>query len=181
MKIYILIDSNNRITTCGTTPISSNGVVGMEVEVEDVKEILEDMHSFIYKDGCVIRNEEIYLKNMKEQKDLELNESCAKHISSGFYHTISGINYKFSFDVEAQLNFQGARDLLNSGILPAISWTVKKDGVYERIIIDKQIMNELTMIMLQHKDSNIRKYREQLLPMVEKATTKEEIESIEWN
>lgn len=180
MKIYVEVDSSGSITACGTTPIGVDSVV-VELSTDDWREVMSDLSQFVYKDGSLVKDENTYLRNLKQRKDQELNESCAKHISSGFYHTINGVNYKFSFDVEAQLNFQGARDLLNSGILQSVSWTVKRDGVYERIAIDKQMMSELTMVMLQHKDSNIRKYREQLLPLVEKAQTAEELKSIKWN
>lgn len=181
MKAYILVDSSNRVTACGTSPIDNDGVKSIEVEVEDVFEVFADMHSFSYENGLLVRNVEESLIKLKEQKDLELNESCSKHISKGFTHVIGGVEYLFSFDIEAQLNFQGVRDLLNSGILPSISWTVKRDGVYERIQITKDIMNELTMVMLMHKDVNIRKYRDKLLPLLKEAKTAEEVNSITWD
>ena len=178
MKIYIQTDSENRLKHAGTTPIGEDSI---EVEVSNMMEVFNDLSSFIYKDGTIMRGTEISLQNLKKKKDLELNMCCSRFISSGFNHTINGIDYRFSFDIEAQLNFQGARDLLNSGVLPSIAWTVKRDGVYERILITKEIMNELAMVILQHKDSSIRRYREELLPLVEGAQTEEEVNSITWD
>jgi hypothetical protein len=59
-------------------------------------------------------------------------------------------------------------------------WTVRKNGEYTRIPINKAIMNELTIAILLHKDSNISKYRDFLMPLVNSATTVEEINAIKW-
>lgn len=178
MKIYIQTDSENRLINAGTTPFGTDSI---EVEVNSIEEVFNDLSSFVYENGNLIKNTDSFLSSLKVKKDLELNASCSKFISSGFNHTVNGIDYRFSFDIEAQLNFQGARDLLNSGILPSIAWTVKRDGVYERIQITKEIMSELTIVMLVHKDKNIKKYREQLLPLLKNAKTVEEVNSITWN
>ena len=122
------------------------------------------------------------LDKAKEDKSKELNTACQEAILSGFYHVIDGEKYHFSFDIEAQLNFQGAERLFSMGAIDEVKWTVhREDGRYERITINKEIMNELSLVILKHKNDNISKYRDVLLPMVEKAETVEEVESITWD
>ena len=122
------------------------------------------------------------LDEAKERKNEELNIACQEAILSGFYHVIDGERYHFSFDMEAQLNFQGAERLFSMGVIDEVKWTVhREDGRYERITINKEIMDKLSLVILKHKNDNISKYRDVLLPMVEKAETVEEVESITWD
>lgn len=127
-------------------------------------------------------NSEEVLEVYKQGKDMELNEACKESILKGFTHEVNGIEYHFSFDSEAQFNFQGAERLFSTGQIDEIRWTVKnmETGEYERILITKEVMEELVMKILQHKDSNISKYRDFLLPIVKSAETIEEIETIKW-
>ncbi|MNC82499.1 hypothetical protein D3C75_1360350 [compost metagenome] len=60
-------------------------------------------------------------------------------------------------------------------------WTVKKDGEYARIPITKDIMDELSIAILEHKSNNVSKYRDFLMVIVNSATTIEEINSITWD
>lgn len=125
----------------------------------------------------------IALDTEKEKKNQELNSACNQAILEGFLHNINGVDYWFSFDTEAQLNFQGSKIVLDAGLIPVINWTVRiggKNGEYGRIPITKEIMSELTVAILIHKDSNISKYREQLLPLLNAATTIEEVNAITW-
>jgi hypothetical protein len=120
------------------------------------------------------------LEEKKKEKIQELDETCNRAIVSGFNHTINGVEYHFSFDIEAQLNFQGAERILSNELVPEVMWTVSRNGEYERIPITKAIMSELTMVILQHKDSNYSKFRDVLMKQVENATTVEEIQAITW-
>jgi ABC-type molybdenum transport system ATPase subunit/photorepair protein PhrA len=120
------------------------------------------------------------LAELKQTKLNELNQSCNDSILSGFDYTINGVEYHFSFDMESQFNFQGAVTLLDKDIVQEIEWTVMSNGNYERIMIDKSTMNELMLKILQHKDSNIKRFRNQLMPLVDDAQSKEQLDSIEW-
>lgn len=136
--------------------------------------------SFEINDWIEEKKQEDILHVYKSNKDIELNVSCKESILSGFKHTIDGVEYHFSFDTEAQLNFQGARELLMNDEISEIMWTVRRDGEYTRIPINKSIMTELTVAILRHKESNIAKYRDFLMPLVQQATTVEEIDTIVW-
>jgi hypothetical protein len=156
----------------------------IEVEIPDNHELLNMApRLFRYKNGVIEKDNSIVLGKEKERKNKELNDACNKAITDGFLHNINGIDYWFSFDAEAQSNFQGTRPILKEGLIPSINWTVRiggKDGEYTRIPIDATLMDELTIAILQHKDSNISKYRETLLPRVDAAVTVDEINTIVW-
>jgi hypothetical protein len=122
----------------------------------------------------------VSLTELKQNKLIELNQSCNDSILSGFDYTINGVQYHFGFDMESQFNFQGAITLLDKGIVQEIEWTVTNNGSYERIIIDKSTMNGLMLKILQHKDSNIKRFRNQLMPLVEAAQSEEQLDSIVW-
>jgi hypothetical protein len=121
------------------------------------------------------------LNHVKSRKDEELNKDCKESILKGFTHTIEGVEYFFSFDPEAQSNFQGVERLFDKGLVTEVTWTVRKSEEYKRIIITKEVMDELTIKILQHKNGNISKYRDYLLPLVHQATTVEEVEGISWD
>lgn len=174
--IYININNDNLVTAVGTSRIGENPI---KVEVDSL-DILDNPNGYRYIDGNLFRDESLLLEIAKQDKDAELNRACMNAILGGFEHTINGIKYWFSFDDQAQFNFQGALHVLGSGITNQIMWTVKQDGKYTRIPITKQIMDELAMAILMHKESKVGKYRDFLMPLVEDATTIEELNIIKW-
>jgi len=176
IKIYMDVDEKNRINGWGSTP-SENSV---EIEVESDHPVLMAFGRYSYIDGEIVEDPSRLLEEMKAEKDLELSNACKDAILRGFKYEINGVDYHFSFDTEAQLNFQGAERLLKEGLVEEILWTVRKDGEYIRIAIDSKIMNELAIAILNHKNNNISKYRDFLMPLVNGAETEEEINSITW-
>jgi hypothetical protein len=180
MKIFLDVDElTNVVKGWGSSPISNNPI---EIEIEDYHEFIFEpiCELYTYVDGELIKNDESVLKMARDRKSMELNNACNNSILAGFKHNIGGIEYHFSFDQEAQMNFQGVKEVLSDDIVSEIMWTVRKNGEYTRIPINKAIMNELTIAILLHKDSNISKYRDFLMPLVNSATTVEEINAIKW-
>ncbi|MNF64999.1 hypothetical protein D3C84_467490 [compost metagenome] len=121
------------------------------------------------------------LQEHRKLKDTELNKACEKSILSGFKHIINDIEYHFSYDIEAQINFGDAKIALNEGLKQEVMWTVKKDGEYTRLPITKDIMDGLSVAILDHKSNNVSKYRDFLMVIVNSATSIEEINSITWD
>ena len=108
------------------------------------------------------------IKNYKVKKSKELNDSCSKAITQGFkYQKGDGNEYHFSYDIEAQGNFRDARDAFIDGITAEIEWTVTVDDKYQRIMLNQDDLNSIRLIALEHKDSCIKRYRNDLLPLVE--------------
>lgn len=179
MKIYIEIDrETNRVNGWS---ISSFGNDCIELDIDEGHDFFMSTGSYIYSDESLIKDSSYSLRLLKDSKINELNSECNKAILNGFKHEINGELYHFSFDSEAQLNFQGAERILSQGLINEIMWTVKKDGKYMRIPINKSVMDELTLAILMHKDGNISKYRDYLVPSVEQAQTSEEINNIKWS
>lgn len=119
----------------------------------------------------------------KQRKDAELNKACNEAILAGFTHVINGQTYWFSYDMEAQGNFRDGREILKDGIMTEVPWTVRLGGIngdYARIPITLEIMNELTLKIMEHKTGYISKYRDFLMPLVNGATTPEEVAEIVW-
>lgn len=177
MQIFISVDKDNRLQGWSTTRSSQSDI---SYSVQDDHEVLDNPFIFKYENGRLIRDENYRLSKLKNRKINELNQKCNESILSGFTHIINGIEYHFSFDTEAQLNFQGAEKILDKGLVSELEWTVTHNGEYERILISKQIMDELVLRILQHKDENIKRLRNVLAPLVESAQSKEELDKIAW-
>ncbi|PGQ88276.1 DUF4376 domain-containing protein [Priestia megaterium] len=145
------------------------------------KELFDPMYDFTTGQWVEARDAEYILNLAKQRKDAELNDAANRAIQAGFDHEINGVIYHFSFDTEAQLNYQGAERLLSKGTVTSIDFTVFRDNQYERIPIDAAEMEKLTLTIMMHKNRNIVKYRELLLPLVEEATTIQEVAKITWD
>jgi len=177
MKLYIQTDETNRVYAVSSTPL---GLEPIEVEVEDM-ELLDSPSSFLYVNGELIKDLETDLRQAKQNKDVELNQACMASILAGFDYEIGGISYHFSFDEQAQFNFQGAMTAFQSGLMQSTTWTVMQSGEYMRIPITAEDMNGLSVAIIKHKESNISKYRDDLMPKVMAAQTVEEVGEITWS
>jgi hypothetical protein len=182
--------------------VDENGFFVRDVHLSDVQEIPPNcvetflpngMFSPKYVDGAWVNgltDDEIDLLmgrdllTTKAKKDAELNKACQDAILAGFTHEINGVVYWFSYDYEAQGNFRDARDILKDNIVTEVPWTVRigsVDGEYTRIPVTLEIMNELTLKIMEHKMSNIGKYRDFLMPIVNAEQDVDEVRKITWN
>lgn len=179
MKIYITLDDKNFIEGWADRRSSDEEI---EIDIDSKSEFfMVAPYSYKYENGEIIKADDVIVKIAKERKDIELNKACQKAIMDGFEHTINGKEYHFSYDTQAQINFGDSRQLLNDGIIEETPWTVTLNGEYERIDINKSMMDELTEQIFFHKQRNISKYRDILMPKVEIAKTVEEVNAINWN
>lgn len=178
LKVFLELDSQNRVTGWGSSLVSEKCV---EIDIPDHHEFFSLPFSwFVYINNALVKDDTHLLDLAKERKNRELNEACNQTILNGFDYTIHESTYHFSFDMEAQLNFQDAESALKNEDLESVNWTVMKDGKYERIAITKEIMDELKRMIFQHKNSNISRYRDFFLPKVSSASNIQEVESISW-
>lgn len=153
----------------------------VEIEIDDNHQFFSSPpNRYTLLDGELIRDEEYVLALAKKKKDKELNDACNKSIKKGFYHMVNGTKYHFSYDTEAQINFGDSKQVLNDGLVETVDWTVSIDGVYTRIPITKGDIDRLTVSIFAHKQENIKRYREELLPLVSGAKTVEEVNEITW-
>jgi hypothetical protein len=177
--IYLVMGENNKVEGWGSTRGNDADV---EFQIEEDSPFLNDLpFAYELKDGLLVKSDLILLETEKELKDYELNRECEKAILGGFKHTIDGVEYHFSYDMQAQTNFGDTRALMTEGLITEMPWTAKRDGDYVRINITKDIMNGITLAIMNHKANHISKYRDSLLPLVEKAETIEEVRAITWD
>jgi hypothetical protein len=153
-----------------------------EIEIDDNHPFFKDRsHStYVYDGKNLVKNEAIQLNIARKNKDDELSRACNKSILDGFVHEIDGVEYFFSYDIEAQINFSDAKEILEDGMFEEIMWTAKKNGEHVRIPINLERFNQIKLSIFKHKANNISKYRDVLLPKVMSASSVKDINSITW-
>ena len=126
---------------------------------------------------------DVSLEELKAAKDAQLNHLCNQAILDGFLYAIDSDSkeYRFSYDVEAQLNFQGAIVLATAGQLTEMEWTARDESnQIVRVKLLASDFQKLAGVMVQHKNRNVSKYRDELMPRLQSAATKEEVDEINW-
>lgn len=178
--IFITVEDDNRVTGYGSSYMGENSV---EITVEKGHEVLRNPFIFRYVDGKLIRDTEYQLDQVKRAKDRELNEVCRSNILKGFAHEIDGTVYFFSYDAEAQTNFNDAKLAMDNGVIQEVKWTVREggpEGEYTRITLTKELLDEVMLAAVNHKYGCIAHYRDVLLPKLQSAQTVEEVQKITW-
>lgn len=181
MKVFLELDGD-KVISCNSSPVSS---LCVQVEIEDNHPILRGVLGYKLIDGLPVFEEDQkqneLLEGAKERKISELDKDCNESILEGFAHNINGERYLFSYDIESQINLERVRVMFDKGVLHEREWTAKdSNGNYVRIIIDKQIMQELSIISQKHVDKKIAKYRGYYIPRVIDAKTIKEVAEIQW-
>lgn len=181
MKVYITVEEDCTISGTSRTPEENT----IEVEVPDDHPLPLEFGRYTYKDGKLERNIEPLLKQMKEEKLDELEKSCEKSIFKGFLHTVNSKEYFFTFDIESQINLHESERLFDKEIISEETWTVKCKEDCARacseIVVCQDVIKDIMRASRKHKNDNIHRYRKILTPLVESATTIEEIKNIDWN
>ncbi|NGQ94997.1 hypothetical protein G3578_07335 [Brevibacillus sp. SYP-B805] len=120
------------------------------------------------------------LEELKAAKLAQLNEACGVAITGYFTAEVRGETYEFSYDAEAQDNFQDTRFAFADGAVQTVRWTAHKDGQVVRIDMNANEFNQVYYAGLAHKQAQISRFRDELQPIVEAATTKEEVDAVNW-
>lgn len=120
------------------------------------------------------------MSDAKKAKDKELNQACSEAIIGGFMFEIKGIVYHFSYDQEAQINFQDTDRLFLNNNISEISWTVRKKGEKGRIILSKKIFMSVYLEGIKHKQNCLNHLYNNLLPKVQNTESMLELESVAW-
>lgn len=119
---------------------------------------------------------------LREAKKIELNMACNQTILGRFSASINGVTYYFSNDSEAQANFEKADNAFYRGRMTEITWTAYDvDGNVVRIALDEQTFETVYMSHLYHIQLNISKFRDKIMPLLEKAKSEPEINAISWD
>lgn len=181
MVIYLALDKENCIRGIGSSYFEVSDCNTQEVEIDTLEpSIMSSFSSYKYIEGNFVKNEEEQLKAIKTMKISQLQQECQKTIEAGFNYNYEGVDYWFSLDAEAQSNFISTYQIMRDGIISEVPWTVKVNNEYARLVVNVEMMKDLTLLILQHKTNNISKFRDILSPLVEGATSLEEVNSIKW-
>ncbi|RWZ59898.1 hypothetical protein EQV77_00950 [Halobacillus fulvus] len=144
------------------------------------KRLFRPKWNFDLEDWEEGESEEVVLSQLRKSKFRELSAECTKAILGKFTSEVDGKVYEFSFDTEAQANFDSALLILTQGMEQEAEWTAYTlNGEVARIKLDKAKLIAVAKDGYRHKDSKIKRLRNELEPMVMNAT-KEELEHIQW-
>lgn len=124
-------------------------------------------------------NGEIFEEEKRSKKEV-LNKECHDSIVNGFDYAVEGIIYHFSYDVEAQTNFQETYQLFQNNVIDGIKWSAKLDGKSVRLTFDKSGFEKLFYESVKHKQSMISKLKDEIEPALSTVSTKEELDVISW-
>lgn len=119
------------------------------------------------------------LDELKAEKVAQLNEQCTRTILGRFKSLVGEVEYEFSYDMEAQSRFNGTATSFSRGYITLIEWTAYLKGQRTSVVLDEAKFDVVAQAALIHCNNNIAKFRE-LLALVNKATTKDELFNINW-
>lgn len=176
--IYLMLNEENRLTGFSYNQPRSGD--GNKVEVEEDHEVLKNPRIYKYDNGSLVRDNEYQLQNVKQAKIEELRAACQNDILQYFEATVNEVAYLFSYDNEAQNNFSDTASLFTNGLITNVEWTVHQNGEIKRIVLNKDQFMSVLQTAYDHKNSKIKRLRDDLQALVENATTIEEVQNITW-
>jgi len=148
--------------------------------VKPISQIKRDRASSAAEWYRLLVESQANLEEIKKAKLAELNEACGKAITGRFTAEVRGQTYEFSYDYEAQSNFKDAKIAFLEGQTTTVRWTAYLNDQIVRIDLDQEEFNQVYYASLAHKNVHIARFRDQLQPLVEAATTVEEVDAINW-
>lgn len=121
------------------------------------------------------------LDQVKQAKIAELNQSCNQAIVGRFTSTVNGVSYQFSYDQEAQSNFNGTAAAFSRSYITSVVWTAYDvSGNAVRLTLSATDFDTVAKDALNHVNSNISRFRDTLVPQVNSATTVSAVNAIVW-
>ena len=182
MVIYVSFDENGDIDGWGTSPANDGAI---KIDIEDDHPFLEDIpERYTLKSGVLTKKtdyQDIGLKVSKEVKKEELSDECQLDILSGFNHSIGGQEYHFSYDREAQVNLQERWQIFQNDMVEEMNITAHLGKEDVRLTVNKDIFGKIYMQSVMAKENKIKKLREDLFPLVERAKSQSELDAIKWD
>lgn len=126
-------------------------------------------------------SKEDLLEEAKENKKRELSSSCQEDILSGFDFEIEENTYHFSYDREAQVNLQERWQIFQNNMVEEMNITAHLGEEDVRLTVNKDIFGKIYIQSVMAKENKIKKLREDLFPLVERAKSQSELDIIKWD
>lgn len=117
---------------------------------------------------------------IKEKKDI-LSKECEEDILSGFDFEIGDNTYHFSYDREAQVNLQERWQIFQNNMVEEMNITAHLGEEDARLTVNKEVFSKIYMQSVMAKENKIKKLREDLFPLVERAKSQSELDVIRWD
>lgn len=170
-------------------PVEIYALYEGDVVPEDFKLLWEYPQRFFspiwdFKQRAWVENEDLTEKiNLaKQAKKEELSLSCQEHILSGFNYKVNNVEYHFSYDREAQNNYQERWQLFQNNMIESIVVTGHTlNGEDVRLPMNKEQFDKLYLSSVMHKENCIKKLRDDLLPLLNSSNGMKDVESISWD
>lgn len=122
------------------------------------------------------------LVEAKSIKIQELEEDCIEAILGRFKATVDLVEYSFSYDSTSQKNLMERWQLFQTGLVDTFKVTAQsEDGSTARLTVDVTQFEIIYLASIQHKENQISKLHDSLIPLVNEAISFEEIEAITWS
>lgn len=121
------------------------------------------------------------LEHLKQIKKEELSQSCQEDILSGFTLSINNKEYRFSYDREAQTNYHERWQLFQNGVMEEVTMTAHLGDKDVRLVVDKELFNSIYLASVKAKEEKIKRLRDDIYPMVERAKSSDDLENITWD
>lgn len=177
MPVFIQVDEENRVTGWGTSSIGEGSV---ELLLPNDHPFFKAPLSYRYVDDVLVIDNDHELALARESRFSDLSLICENEIKGYFNAVIHGKEYSFSYDYEAQINFTGTMVLFNENAITEVEWTAHREGIAERILLNKEDFITLSGLAFTHKNSRISKLRNSIQVQLENANSLEEIEAVAW-
>lgn len=129
----------------------------------------------------VWKNEDEILEEAKISKKEELSSACQDDILSGFNVSIDNKEYHFSYDREGQNNLQERWQLFQNNMVEEMNITAHLGEEDVRLTVNKESFSIIYMQSVMAKENKIKKLREDLFPLVERAKSQSELDVIKWD
>lgn len=182
MVIYILTDSENRVTEWSSCPFDERAI---EVTIDDNHPFLEGIpmgYMLINGEIAEYDNSHEIFEAKREGKIQNLSQSCQEAILSRFPVTIDDQEYTFSYDEEAQANLSERWQLFQNNMIGEITVTARDStGERVRITLNTSQFNKVYLASVLHKENHIKHFRDELVPLVNQAKTEEQLNAITWD
>lgn len=179
--IYVDLGDENQVLGWGSSSISNNCV---EIKIDEKHEFFQsNPFEYYYKNSSLEKmspTSNVILKNMSEIKKQELNSNCQKAILSGFNCELKGLIYHFSYDLEAQLNFQDTYNLFQNNLLSEIGWTIRFNEEKKRILLAKDDFLTAYTQAIKHKNETLDHLYNVALVSLEAAADIDAINAVIW-
>ena len=178
MKVYLDINESGVVESWGSSPLHDTSI---EIDINDDHPFFND-NPFQYKyvNGTLTKDAVLELEKAKENKFIELRRECENEILGYFEATVDSVVYLFSFDMEAQQNFNSTLAFFNEGLINEVEWTAHRDGKAHRIVLNKAQFLDVAIASIHHRTSKQRKLRNTLQPSLDAADSVADVEIIEW-